>query len=73
MKAGDVGCFWGDSRLTGVDTRKDGRLPIKGTDPEFNGAVESNVGMAQSSLIGADTNSLKGDPMLTTGMNDFFT
>jgi hypothetical protein len=58
-KAGDVEALKvlrvGDSSLIGVDTRKDDRLPIKGTGPELNGAVESNIGAARSSLIGADT------------------
>jgi hypothetical protein len=75
-KAGDVEGFGpgGDSSLIGAHTRKDGRLPIKGTDPELNGAVESNVGVARSSLIGADTYGLEGDPSpkSTTGVNDFF-
>jgi hypothetical protein len=66
-KAGEVDSFWGDSSLIGVRTRKDGRLPIKGTGPELNGAVESDVGVAQSSLIGIDVYSLEGDPKLTTG------
>jgi hypothetical protein len=71
--AGDVECFGGDPSLIGVPTRKDGRLPIKGTDPELNGAVESNVGVAWSSLIGADIYGFQGDPTkLTTGANDFF-
>ena len=71
-KSGEVDFFGGDSSLIGAHTRNDGRLPIKGTDPELDVVIASDVGVARSSLIGADICSLDGDLMSTTGANDFF-